>query len=111
MPDITVKEGWEARYTRIKENFSISLNVNNLVLNLLTSRAITEEEGVRCQWKIRLIEPLVTRMVLNMIKGTLKYPSDDWPVEVWQDMGMDDKADMVNYGLLFEDYLRKQGVL
>ncbi len=72
---------------------------------------ISQEEADRSAWKIKLIEPMVTRRVINMIKGTIKYTSDDWSAETWQDMGMDDKADGDNYDVLFLNWLREQGYI
>jgi len=107
----TVNEGWQERFQEItqwvEEHPS---DVWYAARDLYRSGIISKEEGERSTWKINLIEPFVRRMVLNMIKGTIKYPSDDWTADVWQDMGLDDKADSINYELLFHNYLRKQGV-
>lgn len=106
--------GWEDRYKEIAEYIAdegMVFNPDSLLIELEGASLITRDEFVRSSWKIRLIRPFLTRMVLNMIKGSIKYPTDDWSTKIWQSMGMDDKVDSVNYDLLFEDHLRRLGVL
>lgn len=108
---VQINEGWEERLERVEEELHVFVDVAGCIYEMQSEGILTAEEVQRAHWKIALIRPFVTRMVLNMIKGTLKYPNDDWSTETWQDMGMDDKVDSVNYGLLFEDHLRKRGVI
>ena len=103
-----VNPNWERRYNQIRERLTIPIDTSFLAAMVGTGD-LTMEQANRSRWKIKLIEPFVTRMVVNMIKGSIKYTTDDWSAETWQDMGMDDKADGINYGLLFEDFLRKAG--
>ncbi len=108
----TVNPGWEERYAKLLASFpQINLEANKIALSLIAAGVCTEEEAARAQWKIRLIEPFVTRLVVNMIKGSMKYTTDNWSGDTWSEMGMDDQADGVNYGLLFKDHLRKEGLL
>ena len=100
MSQVEVNPGWEERYEAIKGRVYIQLYPAPILRSLLSDGLITDSEYKRAIWKIHLIEPFVTRQVMNMIKGTLKYPTDDWSDEVWKDMGLDDKADSVNYDLL-----------
>ena len=83
----------------------------SILNNLVAENLLTDHESDRAWVKIALLEPIITRMVLNMIKGTIKYTSDDWPTEVWQDMKLDDKADSINYEVLFENHLHQIGLL
>ena len=41
-----------------------------------------------------------------MLKGTLKYESDDVPIDVWEAMADDDEADAINYRLLLAEARR-----
>ncbi len=107
---VIVNEGWEDRYERVKHRTRVQIDPHPILDPLLADNIITEEEWHRSEWKIELIEPFLTRMVVNMVKGTLKYPRDDWDAATWKDMGMDDKADSVNYDLL-EDHFREQGMI
>jgi hypothetical protein len=105
-----VNEGWEERYHHIRENFYQTINTGFLS-DMVVDGALSASEATRAQWKIKLLEPFVTRLVVNMIKGTIKYTSDDWSEETWQDMGRDDKADSINYDLLFQDWMRERGYI
>lgn len=104
-----VNPGWERDYQTIRNIVSVELPMDD-IMELLYNRGLLDTKQIsRARWKIKLLEPFVTRMVVNMIKGTIKHTSDNWSAETWQDMGIDNKADAINYGLLFEDYLRKEG--
>jgi hypothetical protein len=110
MPALS-NQGWEARYEQIKPKVQVHIPAGLLVSELEAAGLLTPDEGDRAILKIRLVEPFVTRMVLNMIKGTVKYPTDEWSAEMWADAGMDDQADGINYSLLLKDRLRKDGQL
>lgn len=104
-----INPGWERDYQTIRNIVSVELPMDDIMEVLYNRGLLDTKQIARSRWKIKLLEPFVTRMVVNMIKGSIKFPTDDWSAETWQDMGMDDKADSINYGLLFEDYLRKAG--
>lgn len=111
----TTNPGWEERYEKIRAAVETrerkSCEPTKILNYLLSSHLITMDEYTRGWWKTQLLEPFIIRLVVNMVKGTVKYPTDDWPAEAWQDFGMDDTADSVNYSLLFQDKLRKAGKL
>ncbi len=106
-----VNEGWEANYQAVRSRTKVSIDTRAVLDPLLADGLITEDEYDRSLWKIKLIEPFLTQMVVNMIKGSLKYTTDTWDAATWQDMSMDDQADGVNYKLLFHQFLRVQGVI
>ena len=114
MTQVEVNPGWEARYQQVLDEIPPVLTEGRTQLMLdwlVAHKLLTPAEAERSSWKIALLEPVVRRMIANMIKGTLKHPSDDWPLDTWVAMSMDDTADMVNYSLLTQDKLRKMGVL
>lgn len=111
MPQAQVNPNWEERYQQVKEQINIFLDPHKILDSLYQNNLITIEEWHRSLPKIYMLQPFITRMVVNMIKGTLKYTSDDWSTEIWQDMGMDDKVDGVNYEILFHNHLRELGVI
>jgi hypothetical protein len=82
-----------------------------MLMGLEAKGLLTPDECERAKWKIELIGPFLRLQVLNMIKGTVKYPHDDWDTETWRRMGRDDKVDAVNYDLLFEYHMVKEGLL
>ena len=104
----SINEGWEERYKPIRDTHHNPIPVGFLA-HMVADGTLSMDEANRSRWKIKLLEPFVTRMIVNMIKGSLKYTSDDWSDEVWEDMGKDDKADGINYDLLWQDKLRKEG--
>ena len=111
MPQVEINEGWEERYEAIKARVHMHLPISRFLDGLVSDDLLTPSEHTRALWKITLLEPFVTRMVVNMIKGTLKYTTDDWPAETWQDMGLDDKVDGINYELLLHHHLHAKGLL
>tara|TARA_Y100000310_G_scaffold328215_1_gene395982 strand:+ start:6841 stop:7176 length:336 start_codon:yes stop_codon:yes gene_type:complete len=109
----TPNAGWEARYEDIKAQFHLYLDFALLesLDRLQFNGLIDQAESERAYWKLKLLRPFVARLALNMVKGTIKYPDDDWSIETWSDMGLDDKADSVNYDLLRDHALRQAGLL
>ena len=107
MSNVEINEGWEQRYQAVKDHVSIDLSPKAILGDLVFSGLITEAESERALWKILLIEPFVTRMVVNMIKGTIKYTTDDWSLETWREMALDDRVDGINYDALFHNHLRE----
>tara|TARA_Y100000310_G_scaffold336580_1_gene421527 strand:- start:1099 stop:1443 length:345 start_codon:yes stop_codon:yes gene_type:complete len=73
-------------------------------------RMLGVENTDRLTFKLELVAKLATKLAWNMVKGTLKYPTDDYPIQLWSDMGIDDGADNLNYQLLLRDKLEKEGL-
>lgn len=48
-------------------------------------------------WKLRLVEAAAAKMAANMLKGTLKYDSDNITEKEWLDHLGDDLTDSLNY--------------
>ena len=111
MPNTDVTPGWESRYTQIRTFIRVDLSkVITDIFLLADAGIISMEEAKRSAGKVKLLEPFVTRLVTNMVKGTLKYPTDNWDINTWLDMGMDDQADSVNYSILLKQaILRDMG--
>jgi hypothetical protein len=110
MPE--VNEGWEARYQNIKEHYPSTgsgYTPGHYIDTLYGAGMLTLEECSRSLWKLELIRPFLARMILNMVKGTLKYPSDDLTGDAWAEGALDDRVDSVNWQLLWENHVRNQG--
>jgi hypothetical protein len=106
-----VNDGWEEIYEIIRRDTEgMELFDTVKLLDFLNSNnLITTEQRDRSGWKINILQPFMLRLAVNMIKGSVKYTSDDWSDEVWRDMGMDDKADSINYDYLWQYKLRNEG--
>lgn len=68
---------------------------------------LTQEEYSRLRPKLRLVEEVAAKLAANMLKGTLKYDTDDYEIEKWLEMGIDDTADGLNYQMLLRDKMRR----
>ena len=108
MTQVEVNPGWEAKYQEVLKYIPniIGERLHPIINQMVADGLITAGEAARSKWKISLLEPVVQRMIANMIKGTLKYPTDDWPIETWMSMSLDDMADSVNYTLLTHNQIR-----
>jgi hypothetical protein len=71
---------------------------------------ITTEEYDRMQPKLEMIEKFASAMAAGMLKGTIKYPTDDWKQD-WIPNMLGEQADAVNYILLTLDDMKKRGKL
>ena len=70
---------------------------------------LSAEEHKRLYDKLRLIESAARLMAAGMLKGVLKYPTDDYSLDTWLAHVEDDVvADGTNYLLLLIDKLRKE---
>lgn len=70
---------------------------------------LTEEEVDRLEGKLKMVEEMAQKLAANMLKGTLKYPHDDWSVEEWIDFLVDDASDTLNYAYkLKEAYMEEK---
>lgn len=84
------------------EYFTLAIDIAPVIKNNLS-----DEEYSRLVSKVSLVQDSCQRLCANMLKGTLKYDRDDWPLEVWFDHIRDEAIDMVNYASLMEEPLEK----
>lgn len=61
---------------------------------------LTPEEQARMQPKINLVRDAAKYMLCGMVKGTVKYATDDWTLERWMAHIVGEGADQMNYQLL-----------
>lgn len=99
--------GWEKRVRELCKptEFPVSLNVSATIWDALS---ITERQ--RLFRKLRLVEQAAQWMAAGMLKGTLKYESDDYPLEQWFAHLLGEGADQMNYQLLlYQAFLSQKG--
>ncbi len=90
-----VNEGWERRLTGFNtRDFGCTLRLKE------SCNPITDQEYKRLAPKLIMVQEIAKKMALNMLKGTLKYQTDDWPLHVWEEMGDDDLVDVLMYRAL-----------
>jgi len=99
MPRPTVNKGWEARLEDILDRMDITVNID-INSRIALESGLTEDELIRIRPKLRLVEDFAIHMADNMLKGTIKYPTDTYDVSVWMAEEEDDTVDSVNYRLL-----------
>ncbi len=64
---------------------------------------LSTEELTRLERKLGMVRSIAAKLAANMVKGTLKYPHDGWPLRTWLEFGLDDAVDSVNYFTLAID--------
>jgi hypothetical protein len=110
-PDGTVTNpNWESRHRAIcdRSNFVVIVQVD---LAALRQSGATPEECDRLATKLKLVEVFAAKLAVNMGKGTIKYPHDNWDIEAWLDFEDDDTADSVNYRLLRTEAMKRANLI
>lgn len=99
------KPGWEERVARLAkpENFTIEL-WPSLVLDC----QLSDSELERLHRKLKLVRQAALYMAAGMLKGTLKYDSDDYSLEQWFAHLLGEGADQMNYQLLLADAFERR---
>jgi len=89
--------GWEARVKELAraEFFQASVDLHPHLLGELT-----EVQIARLKVKLKLVEEAAEYMAAGMLKGTLKYPTDDVSLETWMAHVIGEGADQMNYQIL-----------
>ena len=64
---------------------------------------LSDDEYLRIRDKLQLVKQIAAKLAANMVKGTLKYDTDEWSVDQWLDYATDDAVDTVNYLFLMKD--------
>ena len=70
-------------------------------------KELSHEELARLLAKLELVEEIALALAANMVKGTLKYNTDDRSMEQWLDYATDDAMDTVNYLFLLRQAIAK----
>ncbi len=98
--------GWEARVKELckPKYFQVGIHINPELDN-----QISPEEFARLRKKLDLVQQAAEYMAAGMLKGTLKYPTDDIPLERWVAHVVGEGADQMNYQILLADAFFKQG--
>lgn len=92
--------GWEQRVEQLckPEYFSDRLEPT---LHLLSR--LSDDEWKRLEPKLVLVRQAAKIMAAGMLKGTLKYSTDDYTIETWMAHLIGEGADQLNYQLLLVD--------
>lgn len=109
---VEVNDGWEDRLQVMKEELDIVFSVN--ILGGTEWREahgacpLTDEELVRLEPKVQIVTKLASKLAWNMVKGTIKYSKDEYELDTWFDMLIDDAADALNYAMLARSAYEKE---
>ncbi len=97
---------WQARMDTVcqPENFQVYIQV-------ATTLPMTDKEHARLTRKLTLVQRYAQHMAMNMAKGTIKYPTDDYDLDTWLVEEADDDVDATNYRLLRLDAMRSAGLI
>ena len=102
-----VKKGWEARFAGLTNKeygpaITADFQLSHMLFNLTTIH-----ERRRLKWKLELVKEEALKMALAMLKGTIKYESDDISPEEWDAHAESERIDQNNYLLLKRHAERK----
>jgi len=92
--------GWEAR---VKELARAEFFSARIVYSDKLSKQLSPSEHIRLDKKLDLVQQAAEYMAAGMLKGTLKYPTDDLTVEQWMAHVVGEGADQFNYEILLAD--------
>ncbi len=83
------------------ENFQVFIETGDVYDGL------SGAEAERLDRKLIMVSKLAAKLAANMVKGTIKYPTDTWSLEQWFEFGLDDAVDTVNYIMLAREAYRE----
>ena len=101
------KDGWQERVDRLVkvENFKVFIDWSQT--GVAVRDQLTVEERSRLARKLDLVEKFATFMAAGMLKGTLKYSTDNYSIDQWMAHLIGEGADQANYAaLLFDSYTK-----
>ena len=102
---------WEERVEALcnPDNFCVLIHYDPSV-ETLYQYPLTIEESMRLSHKLDLVERYAAVMAAGMLKGTIKFPHDDWTLEQWFAHIIGEGADKANYDMLaFEAFEKLPG--
>lgn len=87
-------EGWLERASDLcdPENFEVSIRPTPKLFSQLTGTELTRMEP-----KLKIVSRMTKMMAAGMLKGTIKYPRDDYSQETWKKHLLGEGADYINY--------------
>lgn len=94
------KLGWEKRTEELAtpDNFLVIITP---LANLW--RGLDKCEKERLNKKLLILEEAVKYLAAGMVKGTVKYPTDNYSMEQWMAHLIGEGADQFNYQILLFD--------
>lgn len=93
-------DGWQERVAKLckPEYFLVTVALKEELMQQLTP-----DELARLRRKMVLVQQCSAIMLAGMLKGTLKYPTDNYSVDQWVAHLVGEGADQMNYALLLAD--------
>lgn len=90
-------EGWQKRVEELAkpEYWYVSLTPR-----VEMTEQLSDDEFRRLAKKVKMVKEAVKWMLAGMVKGTVKYSSDDWTLERWMAHLVGEGADQMNYQIL-----------
>jgi len=98
----TKKEINRINHLAIPEHFMVNIQADNDV-----GQKLTEQQYKRLEYKLRIVENIAQELAARMLKGTLKYNTDDHSPAEWFSMMQDDQFDTINYTGLLKNKMKK----
>lgn len=89
-----MNENWETRLAEIKAAGAVT---GVITFTDEDGLLLSDAESERLRPKLNLVAAAAERMAYAMVKGTLKYESDDYSVDQWLEMATDDATDVTCY--------------
>lgn len=96
--------GWEKDISWVSD----SLFIVNVRPGLEVYDRLTDEQRKRLSKKLVLVERAARHLASGMLKGTLKYDSDDYTVQRWLAHVVDEGADLMNYYMLLAEAIKQR---
>ena len=90
-------DGWQERTEKLAKPgyFSVIVSIDEALL-----RCLTHDETERFYKKVRLVTQATQMMLAGMVKGTVKYATDEYTLNTWMAHLIDEGADQMNYQIL-----------
>jgi len=82
-------------------NITVELNEDHSTIQ----KYLTIRDRTRTKQKLHMVEAAATRLALAMLKGTVKYPTDNHSIREWLEYALDDVGDGFQYLHLIKECL------
>lgn len=101
---LNTSEGTQRRIDNLArpEHFVVTIHESTILVNNLSY-----EEFARLSKKLPLVVESARRLCAAMVKGTLKYDTEDLSLQEWFNHLRDEAIDQVNYTSLMEESVEK----